>query len=68
MTDPLDHDGNGKKGGSLLKAKRAQEPAGVRVLVADTISDGQGGHYAVGAVIHPTPEQVASLKAKGFVK
>lgn len=76
MTDihPLDHDANGKPGGSLPKAKRGR-PAKVeatgalKVKVADAIHDGEGGFLPVGAAFDPIDDDAAeNLKAKGLAE
>lgn len=40
----------------------------VTVTVADMVSNGQGGHFAVGSVIPVSPAQAASLRLQGFAK
>jgi hypothetical protein len=74
MNHPLDHDGDGKAGGSLPKAKRGR-PAKVeatgklKVLKADTIHDGEGGFLPVGAAFDAVDDDAAeSLKAKGHAE
>lgn len=51
-----------------MKRPRKPQPLTVKVLVADTIHDGLGGRFPAGKVIVVTPEQAASLKAKGFAE
>ncbi len=86
MTDkhPLDHDGDGKLGGSLPKAKRGR-PAKVKVEVANeaktakigtlkvkvpnAIFDGDGGFLPVGAAFDAIDAAAAeALKAKGLAE
>lgn len=43
------------------------KPKGHKVLVADTISDGEGGFYPAGYILAHA-EDMASLKAKGLVE
>ena len=40
----------------------------VEVTLADFISDGKTGHYAVGETIRVTPAQAASLRLQGCAK
>ena len=84
MRHPLDHDGNGKPGGSLPKAKRgrpakaaveaAKAPSvaskgSLRVKAPDTIFDGNGGFYPVGHMFDPVDaETSAALIARGFAE
>lgn len=67
MADPLDHDGDGKKGGSLPRKARAK--GALTVKVADAIHDGEGGFLPVGAKFDPVDDDaVKSLKAKGLAE
>lgn len=59
----FDHDGDGKPGGSLPHGQPV-----VKVIVADAVSDGRGGYFAVGEVIGVTPEQAAGLRRQGFAE
>lgn len=79
MIDPLDHDGDGRKGGSLPKKRgrpaKAAETAPVaskgklRVVVADMIHDGQGGFLAVGTMFDAVDDEAAEqLKARGLAE
>jgi hypothetical protein len=79
VTHPLDHDGDGRKGGSLSRAKRgrpAKSPETVdkhkgalRVIKADAIFDGKGGFLPVGAMFDAVDEEAANtLKARGLAE
>lgn len=69
MTHPLDHDGDGKPGGSLPKAKRGRPPKQVAeasegsltVKKADAIFDGAGGFLPVGAKFDAACEVSAQM-------
>ena len=62
--DPLDHDGDGKKGGSLPRARKPK--GGLKVKVADAIADGEGGWLPVGATFDAADPD--SLIAKGLAE
>ncbi|MXO72874.1 hypothetical protein [Alteraurantiacibacter buctensis] len=65
MADPLDHDGDGRKGGS-----RPRKPKGaLTVKKAEAIHDGEGGFLPVGASFSPADEAAgAELVAKGLAE
>jgi hypothetical protein len=58
----FDHDHDGEPGGNVVSIKE------VTVTVADMVSNGRGGYFAVGDVIPVTPEQAAGLLRQGFAK
>lgn len=67
MTDPLDHDGDGRKGGS--RPRKAKQDGALTVKVADAIHDGEGGFYPVGHKFNPVDDEAGEgLKAKGLAE
>lgn len=80
MKDPLDHDGDGKKGGSLPKrgrpkkvveaiAPKVESVGKLTVKVAGAIHDGEGGFFPVGHKFDAVDDAAAeALKAKGLAE
>jgi hypothetical protein len=72
MRDPLDHDGDGRKGGSLPRRGRppkAVAQGALTVKKAEAVFDGQGGFLPVGAKFDAVDDNAAAaLIAKGFAE
>ena len=89
MRHPLDHDGDGRKGGSLPRKRgrpakvkpdaeqaetqaeardeaETEAPKRLKVLKADTIHDGKGGFFPVGALF--VAVEPDALIARGFAE